>query len=239
MSGRRASFYFHCRACGRCCGEYKIVLSPYDIIRLRKATGCSSTELIRRGIVKVTRASFKKVFGLAPVVDMLEVFGFPENDTVPVATLAFPGKVSDSIECGFLLAEKDGKRLCEIYENRPGMCRLYPLGCISIGKRRTWFLRRPLCETIGGAEQTVDQWIRTSRVRPFLAAGTRYLRWMRELLDENAKICQQLPTTNGEYSNEYYTTLIPVMCRQSPCFLGERRHAARKRIVGTGAPAPH
>jgi Fe-S-cluster containining protein len=184
LPGRRAPFRFECEACGRCCGEYTILLMPYDIIRLRRATGRGTSELIREGTVRVARMPFKRAFGFGPVADMFEMFGLSRNDNVPVSTLGFRSDGSGQSRCGFLSAPKGDKRLCAIYEHRPGMCRLHPLGCATVGGRRKWFYRRPLCETGRGASQTVEGWLKTSRMSPFLRANSRYLRWMRELLGE-------------------------------------------------------
>lgn len=183
LSGRKARFHFECKACGRCCGEYQIVLSPYDIIRLRRVTGGTTTELIRQKTIEIRRVPSKKVFGFGPIADMLDMFGISRSDTVPVAFMGLQTEESQKHVCTFLSAPKHGKRLCTIYEHRPGMCRLHPLGCVTIGNRRKWIYRRPLCETNEALGQTVEDWLRASRMRPFLAANARYLRWMRELLE--------------------------------------------------------
>lgn len=184
LAGRKASFQFECKACGRCCGEYTIVLTPYDIIRLRRATGRSTGELIRRGTVRIERMPFKKAFGFGPVADMFEMLGVSQNDIVPIAVLGFRGETSGENICEFLSEPRNGKRLCNIYKDRPGMCRLHPLGCVKVGGRRRWFFRKPLCDTQGGKLQPVEKWLRESRVRPFLEANARYLRWTQELLEE-------------------------------------------------------
>lgn len=188
LSGRNESFRFECRACGRCCGEYTVLLTPYDIIRLRKATGRSTGELIRGGTVRVARMPFKRAFGFGPVADMFEIFGIPQSDTVPIALLGFRNDASGKAVCEFLSPPRDGKRLCGVYEHRPGMCRLHPLGCATVGGRRRWFYRRPLCDTDDAPRQTVEGWLRASRMRPFLAANARYLRWMQKLLEDSENL---------------------------------------------------
>jgi Fe-S-cluster containining protein len=187
-----------------------IVLSPYDIIRLRTAANLSTTRLLEQGIVHITRESFKKVFGFGPITDMFELFGVQQNDNVPVAMLSFHSVSEGKAECRFLAPEEGGRRLCGIYENRPTMCRLHPLGCVTIAGRRTWFFRHPLCgvpphpnplpqgegwmrdEARDGAEQTVKEWVLASRLTPFLRANARYLRWMRDLLDR-CEVLASLP----------------------------------------------
>ncbi len=127
---------------------------------------------------------FKKAFGFEPIANLFDMFGFSQADSVPVALMGFRTGDSGKSVCGFLSARADGKRLCGIYENRPGMCRLHPLGSVTVAGRRKWFFRWPLCDTSEGTEQTVEEWLQTSRMRPFLTANARYLRWMRELLEE-------------------------------------------------------
>ncbi|MBI4832713.1 MAG: YkgJ family cysteine cluster protein [Candidatus Lindowbacteria bacterium] len=191
--GRSSSFRFECKACGRCCGEYRIVLSPYDVLRLSRATGLSSAELRARGTIQIKRESFKNIFGFAPITGLFEVFGFPRNDTVPIATLAFRGKQRGKNVCEFLAAPRNGKRLCAIYADRPTMCRLHPLGCVTIANRRRWFFRQPLCETSAGAkhtgtEHTVSEWMRESGARPFLAANARFLSVLQRLLSDRENL---------------------------------------------------
>ena len=193
LSGRKARFRFECKACGRCCGEYAIMLSPYDIIRLKRATGRTTGDLVRRGTIKIERVPFKRAFGFGPVADMLDVFGVSQTDTVPVAFMGFKKDFSGTSVCEFLSPEKDGKRLCGIYEHRPGMCRLHPVGCVTIGGRRKWMYRRPLCDVNEAPERTVEEWLKISRMRPFLQANGRYLRWMRELLEQ----CERFPAVTG------------------------------------------
>jgi hypothetical protein len=68
------------------------------------------------------------------------------------------------------------------------MCRLHPLGCVTIGGRRKWLFRQPLCETNEAPYRTIEEWLRISRMGPFLAANARYFRWMRELLEDRENL---------------------------------------------------
>ncbi len=188
LSSRKARFHFECKACGRCCGQYQIVLSPYDIIRLRRATDTPTTELRRRKIIRIRRVPSKKVFGFGPVADMLDMFGISPSDTVPVAFLGLKTEESGKRVCLFLSPPKRGKRLCTIYEHRPGMCRLHPLGCVTIANRRKWIYRQPLCDSNDAPEQTVEAWLQSSCIRPFLASNARYFQWIRELFGQRKNL---------------------------------------------------
>ncbi len=82
----------------QCCSDVNILLTPYDIIRLKKRLNLSSGELLERHTIRVTR----------------------ENLGLPLVFL----KMKDDKEktCPFVCP--DG---CMIYEDRPWSCRSYPL----------------------------------------------------------------------------------------------------------------
>jgi len=82
-----------------CCRELELALSPYDVLRLRWATGLTSDELHRRYIIE----------------DKSPGSCFPEF----YLTMVDDGRAS----CVFVTPEG-----CSIYQNRPGACRTYPLG---------------------------------------------------------------------------------------------------------------
>ncbi len=199
----KSHIQFACEACGMCCGAFTIVLSTYDIFRLRKITGCSTTQLLESEIMSIRRESFRRFFGLAQVTEFLDVFGISTDDTVPIAFLEFRLSDSGRTECHFLEAQIEGKRLCRIYADRPTMCRLHPLGCLTISGRRKWFIRRPLCsaETVQedtptrsaqskrdyGNGCTVRKWISISEAKPFLAANKQFSSWMQALLGPSSR----------------------------------------------------
>ena len=45
---RDSPFYYRCGACGRCCRDKVITLSPYDVMRMARAAGLSTGEVIAR-----------------------------------------------------------------------------------------------------------------------------------------------------------------------------------------------
>jgi Fe-S-cluster containining protein len=81
-----------------CCGNIKIVLTPYDILQLRKRLGVEAAEF-------------------------LHVYTDPtylETD--------FPGvaiKLTEEGRCPFIKSKTEG---CRIYTDRPSACRYYPVG---------------------------------------------------------------------------------------------------------------
>ena len=82
-----------------CCSDVNIFLSPYDILRLRKRLGISSTEFLEK-------------YTLLPV---------QEDMTTPVVLLRM--RENEAKSCPFLT--ENG---CGVYTDRPWPCRMYPVG---------------------------------------------------------------------------------------------------------------
>lgn len=49
---RKSPFSYVCNACGRCCSDKVITLSPYDLMRLARAAGVSTREAIDRFTIR-------------------------------------------------------------------------------------------------------------------------------------------------------------------------------------------
>jgi Fe-S-cluster containining protein len=49
---RATPFSYHCNQCGRCCHNKVITLSPYDILRIARATAMSTGEVVRRYTIR-------------------------------------------------------------------------------------------------------------------------------------------------------------------------------------------
>ena len=95
-------FTFHCHeglACfNQCCRTPTIILSPYDLLRLKQGLGITSTALRQR----YTRQEIEPNSNL-PLV-FIDAFRSPEGG------------------CPFL-----GEHGCTVYPHRPAACRLFPL----------------------------------------------------------------------------------------------------------------
>lgn len=87
-----------------CCKHADITLTPYDIVRLKKATGKDSSAILKDHTVPFTM----------------------DADGMPGIKL----RTTNEGACLFM-HEEDG---CTIYENRPTACRYYPLGNLSMKK---------------------------------------------------------------------------------------------------------
>ncbi len=97
-----SSFNFHCHAglpCfNRCCRTPTIILSPYDILRLKQYLGLSSGEFLQR----YTRREIEEWSNL-PLV-FVDAFGSRDGG------------------CPFV-----GPQGCTVYSHRPMACRLFPI----------------------------------------------------------------------------------------------------------------
>jgi Fe-S-cluster containining protein len=132
-------FKFSCHgglACfNQCCRTPTIILSPYDLLRLKQRLGITSGEFLRR----YTRREAE------------------ERSHLPLVFL----EVSDSAKgCPFVSANG-----CTVYEDRPGACRLFPLtqgSRLTPGGREDYYFCRHLdyCRGFAGEEEwTVQSWI--------------------------------------------------------------------------------
>jgi len=83
----------------KCCANLNLVLTPYDVLRFKNRLNLSSEEFLEN----YTTSYIDEVYGV-PVVKLKM-----NND--------------ESRRCPFVSPEG-----CAVYEDRPGACRLYPLG---------------------------------------------------------------------------------------------------------------
>lgn len=145
-TGEMFSFLCHNRvSCfTHCCRELELALTPYDVLRLRLATGLSSAQLHEQYIIEE--------------LDPDEIF--PRF----YLTMVDDGRAS----CVFV-----NDKGCTIYQHRPGACRTYPLGRGTTreqGRIREQFilLREPHC--MGFKEksvQTPDSFMKSQELAPF------------------------------------------------------------------------
>ncbi len=151
-------FRFACRpgiSCfNKCCGDVNIFLSPYDVLRLRKRLGITSTE-------------FLDTHALLPVQKEMKT---------PVVVL----KMNDDEHktCPFL--KDDG---CDVYSDRPWPCRMYPLGLAASkdtpdgwqGERFCFLLQEDVCKGHGeSTEQTVRQWFEDQGIEEYDRWGEQF-----------------------------------------------------------------
>lgn len=100
---RQEDFNFACHkgvSCfTECCRMLELALTPYDVLRLRKGTGLSSSQLLERYIIE-------------------------EQDPGE----AFPRFYLTMVDDGRASCVFVSQQGCTVYQHRPGACRTYPLG---------------------------------------------------------------------------------------------------------------
>ena len=123
---------------GQCCRDVTIVLTPYDVLRLKRATGMDSSEFLEAHTLCPRGADQK-----FPIV-MLRM---QDGDR----------------QCPFL-----GPQGCGVYADRPWACRMYPLGAAEPKQPTPddrafhFVLHEDLCHGHGqAAPVSVREWIRS------------------------------------------------------------------------------
>ena len=150
--GPDSKFQFKChkgvKCFNQCCRDINIILTPYDIIKLKTRLGVSSEEFL----------------ALYTEPQILEKTDLP---VVMLKLLDEEGSDPDRKACPFV--REDG---CLVYEDRPTTCRYYPLGVASLSHKEDsgedefyFFVHEPHC--LGFEEEktwTVSQWRRDQGV---------------------------------------------------------------------------
>jgi Fe-S-cluster containining protein len=146
MLGPDSRFNFKChkeiKCFTRCCRDINIILTPYDIIQLKKRLQLSSEQFL----------------ALYTEPQILE------KTDLPMVTMKFleeEGSATDTKACPFV--RKEG---CLVYTDRPTTCRYYPLGVANLshkedaeGEAVYFLVHEPHC--LGFEEDTpwtVEQW---------------------------------------------------------------------------------
>ncbi|MFH0764866.1 MAG: YkgJ family cysteine cluster protein [Calditrichota bacterium] len=129
----------HLECFNACCADVNIFLTPYDVLRLRRALGLGSTEFLARHTI----------------------IPFDKNQKLPVPLLLMNDSAKK--ECSFVDADKG----CTIYADRPWPCRMYPLGMASPGEFAEpglepfyFIMRDDVCGGLARTrEWTVREWL--------------------------------------------------------------------------------
>jgi Fe-S-cluster containining protein len=144
--GPDSKFKFDChpgvKCFTRCCKDINIILTPFDIIRLKNRLGLSSEE-------------FLAIYTEPQIL---------EKTDLPVVTLKLldvEDSETESKACPFV--RENG---CLVYEDRPTTCRYYPLGVATLSKKEDddgeefyFFVNEPHCRGFEeDKEWTVAEW---------------------------------------------------------------------------------
>lgn len=158
------SFCFRCHknipCFNACCAGLRLALTPYDVLRLKNRLGLTGAQFMD----SYSEIIFEKT-GRFPVV----LLKMSENENRP---------------CPFVL--KSG---CRVYSDRPGACRIYPLGRASrfgdIGmapngqqgiKEKFFLVRESHCRGFGEDRQwTVGEWLRGEGLDEYNTVNDRWL----------------------------------------------------------------
>jgi Fe-S-cluster containining protein len=141
------TFRFTCDKSGYCCKDRfdnPIVLSTYDIARLRRRLKITTGALIKRHAILT----------------------FGGESQLPLAMLKFEETKEYRNKCPFLRSYG-----CKVYEDRPLRCRLYPVGrAVGIGNVSYFFLMDTpaYCGLDKGKEHTLEEWLKECQVEPYL-----------------------------------------------------------------------
>ena len=177
------TFCFDCNpdvACfGRCCRALTLPLTPYDVLRL----------------VRRLKMPSQKFLNMYTTIRTLPDSGFP----IPMLNMR-PGP---NEECPFVTPGG-----CDIYDDRPGACRSYPLGRGTSpspnGVVETHYLvQEDHCRGFdGGRDWTAQEWFEHEGLLPYNASNDRYMR------------LAAMVTASGRPLEEKLANLCVVCCYQ-------------------------
>lgn len=151
-------FHFNCHrdvpCFTRCCAKLRLILTPYDILRMRKRLDMSSGEFLER------------------YTDTL----LHEHPRFPMVKLNMLD--DEEQRCPFVTKEE-----CSIYEDRPGACRLYPIGRASTlvqgehnAREQYFVVREDHCEGFKEEKKwKLDEWLSHEGLRSYMEINDRWL----------------------------------------------------------------
>jgi Fe-S-cluster containining protein len=132
----------------RCCRDVSIVLTPYDVLRMKNALHLNSTEFLEK----------------------YTLLGCTKGQKLPVVLLKMS---AEDRSCPFVTEEG-----CSIYAHRPWACRMYPLGLAEPMRPNPaehgfyFVLREDLCHGhCKGTQCTIRDWISGQSIETFEMMG--------------------------------------------------------------------
>lgn len=148
-------FTFHCDTSidcfTRCCHDVTIVLTPYDVLRMKQALQIDSSEFLEK-------------YTVSP---------FGKDQKIPAVILKMDPETK---RCPFVNAGG-----CSVYADRPWACRMYPLGMAEpdtptpTEQAFHFLIREDLCKGHGaGKEWTVSDWIAAQGIEDYDAWGAAF-----------------------------------------------------------------
>jgi Fe-S-cluster containining protein len=152
---RNDRFTFHCdKSIGCftcCCRDVTIVLTPYDVIRMKQG-------------LRINSAEFLEKYTLSP---------FGKDQKIPAVILKMDPETK---RCPFV--SDDG---CGVYANRPWACRMYPLGLAEpdvptpTDQAFHFLIREDICKGHDTRQElTVSEWITAQGLEEYDAWGAPF-----------------------------------------------------------------
>ncbi|MFZ5644641.1 MAG: YkgJ family cysteine cluster protein [Bacillota bacterium] len=126
---------------GQCCRDINIFLTPYDVLRIKKRLGLSSTEFLN-----------KYTNEIGPPEVMLPVIYLKMNE-------------EDKLNCPFVTPNG-----CSLYEVRPWSCRMAPVDIAGPGTYKMAFDRAKCLGLNEVKEWTVKEWMSSQNMDLYDAA---------------------------------------------------------------------
>jgi Fe-S-cluster containining protein len=134
-----------------CCNDVTIVLTPYDVLRMKRALEMDSSDFLEK-------------YTISP---------FAKDQKIPAVILKMDSQTKN---CPFVTDQG-----CSIYANRPWACRMYPLGLAEPDKRTPtergfyFVIREDLClGHAGGREIKVCDWITEQGIEEYDMMGASF-----------------------------------------------------------------
>lgn len=148
-------FKFGCEKRGDCCRDRHdnpILLSVYDVFRLRKHLEVSGIE-------------FAEKYGQT-------ILGGQSDIPLMILRNIWLEKGEDRSQCVFLKGNE-----CGVYKSRPQVCRLYPVGRATDSESNSYFFLTNTdgcCQSGCGKEHTIENWLKTSKVEPYVEWNDKF-----------------------------------------------------------------
>ncbi|MGQ9818577.1 MAG: YkgJ family cysteine cluster protein [Candidatus Kapaibacteriales bacterium] len=155
---KEQKFHFNCEpgleCFNKCCNDVNIFLTPYDIIRLRKALNITSSEFLNK-------------YTILPI---------STNIRHPIVMLKM---VPTTLNCPFL--SENG---CSVYEDRPWSCRMFPVGVASPNQAEKtsskedefyFLIKENVCKGFEqNKEWTVGEWFKNQSIEVYAELGEMF-----------------------------------------------------------------
>jgi Fe-S-cluster containining protein len=155
---KESSFKFRCHkdipCFTECCARLNLLLTPYDVLRLKNRLGISSEEFL----------------------DTYTDMKVDERSPLPMVRLKM--NTDEKRTCPFVTPEG-----CTLYEDRPGACRMYPVGRAALNpgggqdtREKFFIVREDHC--LGFQEEknwTLEEWLANEGLEEYNAVNDHWM----------------------------------------------------------------